>query len=78
VLGNIDIIVPADLAVECDGTGILGNFENATRHPVETMPEAPILQIVGSAVLGNISLTSLPPAYLQEQVDEIRARLSKG
>jgi predicted membrane protein len=51
VLGNIDIIVPA---------------------------EALILQIVGSAVLGNISLTSLPPAYLQEQVDEIRARLSKG
>lgn len=76
ILGNVDIIVPADLAVECDGVGILGNVENLTRTPALQGPEHPVLQIIGSAVLGNISLHSKLPAALQAEVDRLRE--SKG
>ena len=76
VMGNVEILVPADLRVECEGSGILGNFENATRTPADQGPDAPVLQIVGTAVLGNIELHAKPPAHLQQLVEEIRARVS--
>ena len=77
VFGNVEILVPADLRVECEGTGILGNVENTTRTPAEQSPDAPILQIVGTAVFGNIELHAKLPAHLQRLVEELRARTPK-
>jgi hypothetical protein len=60
VLGNIEIVVPPDLPVECEGTGILASFAELNRMPAEGGATGPVLRIVGSAVLGNVEIRTLP------------------
>lgn len=60
VLGNIEITVPPQLAVECEGSGILASFASMNRLPAEGGDDAPVLRIVGSAVLGNVEIRTLP------------------
>jgi hypothetical protein len=60
VLGNIEIIVPPSLAVDCDGSGILASFASMNRLPAEGTGAGPLLRILGSAVLGNVEIRTLP------------------
>ena len=60
VLGNIEIIVPPTLPVECEGSGILASFAELNRLPAEGSGAGPLLRIVGSAVLGNVEIRTLP------------------
>jgi hypothetical protein len=64
VLGNIEIIVPPDLPVECEGTGILASFAALNRMPAEGGGDGPVLRIVGSAVLGNVEIRTRPRGVL--------------
>lgn len=59
VLGNVEIVVPPNLAVETDGSGILGSFATVSRMPLEAGDE-PVLRIRGNAVLGNVEIRTLP------------------
>src|SRR5450755_233773 len=61
VLGSIEIIVPPNLAVESDGSSILGSFEGIQRVPRDPDPEAPVLRVQGRAVLGSIEVHTRPP-----------------
>jgi hypothetical protein len=69
VLGNIEIVVPPHLPVECEGTGILASFAELNRMPAEGAATGPVLRIVGSAVLGNVEIRTLPrgvsPSHVQ-------------
>jgi hypothetical protein len=60
VLGNVEIIVPPDLPVECEGSGILASFAALHRVPPEGREGGPSLRIIGSAVLGNVEIRTLP------------------
>jgi hypothetical protein len=59
VFGNVEITVPPTLAVECEGSSVLGNFETVNRVPPEGA-SGPLLRIIGSAVLGNVEITTRP------------------
>jgi Cell wall-active antibiotics response 4TMS YvqF len=60
VLGNLTIIVPPQLVVDCEGSSVLGNIESRGTGAVSD-PERPSLRIRGVAVLGNIEVhTRLP------------------
>ena len=61
VLGSIELIVPPNLAVESDGSSILGSFEGIQRVPRDPDPEAPVLRVQGRAVLGSIEVHTRPP-----------------
>ncbi len=60
VLGNIELIVPPQLAVECEGSGILASFASLSRMPAEGGEGGPVLRVVGSALLGNVEIRTLP------------------
>jgi hypothetical protein len=60
VLGNVEITVPPTLPVECEGSGILASFAELNRMPAEGDALGPVLRIVGSAVLGNVEIRTLP------------------
>jgi hypothetical protein len=60
VLGNIEITVPPHLPVECEGSGFLASFAELNRMPAEGTSDGPSLRIVGSAVLGNVEIRTLP------------------
>jgi hypothetical protein len=57
--GNVEITVPATLAVECRGTPVFGSFASLARLPAMPAGEA-ILRIVGSAVFGNVEVRTRP------------------
>jgi hypothetical protein len=59
ICGNVEITVPPTLAVECEGTTVLGNFETVSRVPPEGS-EGPLLRIIGSAFLGNVEIHTRP------------------
>ncbi len=55
VFGNVEIIVPPTLCVECHGASIFGNFEALERMPSE--PDgSPTLRITGKAIFGNVEI----------------------
>jgi Domain of unknown function (DUF1707)/Cell wall-active antibiotics response 4TMS YvqF len=60
VLGSIEILVPPNLAVESEGSGILGSFEGVQRVPRDPDPDLPVLRVQGRAVLGSIEVVTRP------------------
>ena len=60
VFGNLEIIVPPQLAVECEGNSIFGNIESFGGGAIAD-PERPLLRVRGTAVFGNVEVhTRLP------------------
>jgi len=61
VMGGVEILVPPNLAVEVNGSAILGGFEHVSRTRPESDPRAPLLRIHGLAVMGGVEVkTRLP------------------
>jgi hypothetical protein len=56
VFGNIEITVPPHLAVESNGSAVLGNFDHVDRAPADLAPDAPVLRIHGTSVFGNVEI----------------------
>jgi hypothetical protein len=61
VMGSVDIIVPPSLAVEMQGSAIMGSFEFTQRTPVLADPDCPILRVHGVSFMGSVTIkTRLP------------------
>lgn len=56
VMGGIDIIVPPDLRVECDGIGIMGGFDHTPEPGAHPDPDGPVLRISGLAFWGGVDV----------------------
>ena len=67
VMGGAEIIVPPDLAVECDGVAILGGFEHTDRAPPKPDPDMPLLRIKGLAFMGGFSISTRLPGESARQ-----------
>jgi hypothetical protein len=59
--GEIKIIVPPHLQVECEGRAILGSFEEMYQNTGERNPDAPLLRITGRAIIGTVEISTRPP-----------------
>ena len=60
VFGSLEIIVPPQLAVEADGSGIFGSIESHGGAAVAD-PDRPLLHVRGTAVFGSIEITTRLP-----------------
>jgi hypothetical protein len=56
VMSSIEIIVPPGLAVETEGTAIMGSFEHVDRAPAHPDPDAPLLRVHGLALMGSVEI----------------------
>jgi hypothetical protein len=73
-LGNVTILVADDLAVECEGSAVLGSFEHMGQRP-RSNKDPRRLRIVGRAVLGNVEIVvrkRAPPSLLESVRDSVR------
>jgi hypothetical protein len=60
LMGEVKLIVPPGLRVACDGMAIMGEFTEYHSSGDER-PDAPIVRITGTAVMGNVNIqTRLP------------------
>lgn len=74
VFGNIEILVPPELRVECDGSTLAGNFESNTRVH-QYSHDAPLVRIAGTAIMGNVEVKVVDPNE-PTWLEKISARLS--
>ncbi len=58
IMGNIDIIVPADIKVLCDGDGMGGSFETRRVGEINTPEDAPVIRVTGTVYLGSVTVTT--------------------
>jgi hypothetical protein len=61
IFGGVQIIVPPTLAVEVDGTAILGGVDHVERTPVVPDPERPVLRVTAFAALGGVEVVTRLP-----------------
>jgi hypothetical protein len=59
VFGNVEITVPPDVAVQCEGSGVLGSFAALHRLPPDA-EDLPVLHVIGVAVFGNVEIHTRP------------------
>jgi hypothetical protein len=60
-LGGVEIIVPPWLAVQTEGSGVLGGFDHVSRSAPQPDLESPLLRVHGLAVLGGVSVSMRLP-----------------
>ena len=61
IMGEVKIIVPADMHVVVDGTPIMGEFtQQKDRTPAEVGPDSPTVRIRGLALMGSVNVQRLP------------------
>jgi hypothetical protein len=73
--GNVEITVPPDIRVEVDGHPVVGFFEVSRKAATTHSPDAPLLRITGSAVMGAVTIYVVDP-NAPGWLEKIRARLS--
>jgi len=62
LLGEIVILVPRSLRIECSVNPVLGEFEVKAVNVAPPSPTAPLVRISGSAVLGRVRVRVVDPS----------------
>jgi hypothetical protein len=61
IFGGVQILVPPGLAVEVNGSAIMGGFQNVNRSPPTPDPDAPLLRVRGLAIMGGVDISMRLP-----------------
>ena len=59
--GNVEIIVPHEIRVEVEGHPLMGYLRVKRQVPSTTSPDAPLLRVTGSAVMGGVTIHIVDP-----------------
>jgi hypothetical protein len=76
-MGGVDIIVPPDLNVECEGIGILGAFESSESNG-SADANRPTIRISGLAVMGGVEISTRLPGESARQAKKRRKQERKA
>jgi len=63
VMGNIELTIPPEITVECDGDSLLGTFtlKYVGASPTQASPDR-VIRITGTAYIGAVSVTVKKPS----------------
>jgi hypothetical protein len=75
MMGGVHIVVPPNLAVEMDGSAIMGGFDSSARAPAHLDPERPLLRVTGLAMMGGVHIETRLPG--ESERDAHRRRRSE-
>lgn len=62
IMGEVKLVVPHNLRLECEGYPFLGEFRVKSVVDTTPSPEAPLLRITGKAVMGSVNIKVVDPA----------------
>ncbi|MEO8841928.1 MAG: LiaF domain-containing protein [Kofleriaceae bacterium] len=60
-MGNLELILPPELAIDVDVSSVMGSVEQRHRLPVEPDPSRPMLRVIGRVFMGNLEISTLLP-----------------
>jgi hypothetical protein len=63
VFGGVSIVVPPDVTVVMEGTGVFGGF-GGDAEDVQPRAGAPVVRVTGKAVFGGVAVMRKPPIAL--------------
>lgn len=62
IMGEVKVIVPADMHVVVDGTPIMGEYNQAKdKVEADLRPDSPTVRIRGMALMGSVTVQRQPP-----------------
>jgi hypothetical protein len=61
IMGNVTILVPPDVRVECDGDAIIASFELEGQKWSMPAPDAPTVHVTGTAFMGSVEVKVVNP-----------------
>jgi Cell wall-active antibiotics response 4TMS YvqF len=61
ILGNVTVLVPPELRLECDVDTFMGSCEVKRRAASTALPGAPLLRITGTAVMSSVEVKVVDP-----------------
>jgi cell wall-active antibiotic response 4TMS protein YvqF len=71
-MGNVEITVPHNLRIECDGTPFLGEFTVKRRSKSTPSPDAPLIRITGGSFMASVEVKVIDP-QAPSALDRVRA-----
>jgi len=77
-MGNLEVILPPQLAIDVDVSSFAGNVEERHRVPPDNDPTRPILEIVGAVRFGNLEITTRLPGESRRQATKRERRERKA
>jgi hypothetical protein len=61
IMGDVKVIVPANMHVVVDGTPIMGDYSQAKdKTPAELGPDSPVVRLRGVALMGSVTVQRQP------------------
>jgi len=60
-LSEVNVIVPNNLRVELHGEPFMGEFKLKAKAPSAAAPDAPVIRITGSSMMGNVTVKVVDP-----------------
>lgn len=72
-MGEVKILVPHNLHVECEGNPVMGEFKVRRATEATPSPEAPTVRIGGTAVMGQVTVKVIDPNVPPSWRDQRRA-----
>lgn len=76
-MGNLEVILPPNLAVDVDVSSFMGSVEERHRTPPDHDPSRPILRIVGAVRLGNLEIETRLPGESRKDASKRERRDKK-
>jgi hypothetical protein len=61
IMGSVTVLVPPDIRVECEGDSIVASFDIDRGTPSTPPPDAPLVVITGTALLGAVHVKVVDP-----------------
>jgi cell wall-active antibiotic response 4TMS protein YvqF len=78
IMGSVEILVPPELRLECEGEPFVASFEVNREAPSATSPDAPLVRITGTAFLASVEVKVIDP-NAPGWFEKLRARwLARG
>ena len=77
IMGNVTVLVPPELRIECDVDPVIGSFEVAREVESTRSPDAPLVRITGTAFMGAVEVKVIDP-NAPSWFEKLRARWTAG
>lgn len=81
VMGHVNIVAPHGLNIECTGDPILGRFSLKRVSGALASPDAPVVRIKGTALMGEVTVKVVDPAAprrFRAWLEQRRVRRARG
>ena len=81
IMSSVQIIAPPDLRVECEVDAVLGSAEIQRQISTPAPADAPVVRIIGTALLGSIEVKVIDPnapTFMEKLRRKIKGRAANS